>query len=1233
MWRYAEPGVAFQLLGELQRQQHCNILCDTLLQTEGMSVPVHSCILAAFSPFLYRELSTSLSFPVGQKRLIRVPTIGAQALLKLISYLYSGEMKGLGPMEHEEVKAAFIRLGMSHLIHTFEEDSRQWRSNDRGLQLELEGGVQVGIEKNSAGVQTLKAKDMMDRATQTEAESIVHAATQTLNQDVCVASDQCMWPPLLSDGYGSTASPITQTAKVSPTAGASTFVILTPASDPPLSNDNFASCQVSRMSSPSIQCDRQPHSPVTDPSNTFNPSFEMLSDSFFSTAATHPDDGKERAYAHLEADTERKLESGEQVTKNSSPEGPTSRMRKSEGPITMTDNENGMTPPDTEKRDGGKEKDNTSRGQSEKVLGQDMGLTLDERSKALKMKFKRKCKNALWKIERTEEDPAIMVGESSSRTCRETSTCVLRLSRSPVTTQAQKERQNNMDATANEERQNSFISHTVPSLIPTVPLDPPLSSPPNFVQTTVHTLTQTANHKTPTHFQPEECDEQMDRLLDDIMMDLNIFLPMTTERGSSRLQQRPLAYLPGDPSGLDPTPWLGEAEVSMVNTLNSSSGQMEKAVASDLMLVSQFGTSLSECVGSVTEQSSSHHPGSLFTQHHTEPRYGSSCKFTESKSVRSREVTHASSVSSESPGFPQSGGNVGSSTVEHCLAHHNWYSWRKLPSSKPISTEPQSKGDGTSTYRCTANLDEMRLRSCLSPLRSEDESTVRSQSLPNQPTVQSTSSGQRQSQAPVNIPPWLSLKPVDLRFPLNSILLKSPSDTCKQKQPAVIQRTWRNQTAPHAQYSATPDSETGSGSSISRQKSSSQEEELCLKSIVTRKQSLESQKATAEPEMENAKKRSVRKGLRSMEVKQKYAVEENGQKTSAEIGLQNTDSNILPSSIFTERRRRKRSTPPLVAKKQGEGHGKSADVQSMSGLGVPKRRRGRPPKLIAHSGVLSPSVSLTAVREACSISRQQASESLSSKQWTQASSKNRQEHNMGNSAKVKSQDQALNQKESELQSAPLSQGAVKKNRSASANNVQRNTFPSSSRLKPTSAPELKTNTSTPMPSQTLKRFRELLERNGSLKRRRDMKGDKKSAEAERSSECLEKKENGDTAKTDKTTEQETKEAQMQGHLNRPLTYPANKGDTNVQLAPPLPMCPKPGSKASRAHKWTEGSTGSFEEEEEEEEQEEQELEEDVDVMSGSPVTLPVFESGLVGREPSDAEEVDEEVDIITVDIN
>ena len=44
-------------------------------------------------------------------------------------------------------------------------------------------------------------------------------------------------------------------------------------------------------------------------------------------------------------------------------------------------------------------------------------------------------------------------------------------------------------------------------------------------------------------------------------------------------------------------------------------------------------------------------------------------------------------------------------------------------------------------------------------------------------------------------------------------------------------------------------------------------------------------------------------------------------------------------------------------------------------------------------------------------------------------------------------------------------------------------------------------------------------------------------------------------------------------------------------------------------------------------------EEDVDVMSGSPVTLPVFESGLVGREPSDAEEVDEEVDIITVDIN
>ncbi|XP_062377481.1 uncharacterized protein LOC134066235 [Sardina pilchardus] len=1162
MWRYRQPGVAFQLLGELQRQQHCNILCDTVLQTEGMSVPVHSCILAAFSPFLYRELSTPPSYPVGQRRLIRVPAIGAEALLKLISYLYSGEMKGLGPREHEEVKAAFIRLGMSHLIHTFEEDSRQWRGVDRGLQLELEGSVQVGAEQRSAGMQTAEGKGV-DKATQTEAESTVHAATQTSRRDAHAFSDQ--WPSPSSDGHGSAASSATQFAEVSPTARASTFVILTPVSDPSLSNDNAGSCHVSLMPSPSVQCDHPPpYSLISNPSNAFNP-FERLSGKFSSTTA-RPDDsvesisqgGKERASTHVEAGTVGEPGPEEHVSKDDTDEASSSKVRRSERLMTMKERP-----------------------------GQDAACTSEEPEKVLKIKFKRKCKNALWEIERMTADPAMKVT----------------LSMSSATTLAQK------DLTACEEWQNG-------SSVLTPPHDPRLSSPSKFVVTSVHTLTPTASRRTspsvqnkaapsPTHSQPEECDEQMDKLLDDIMMDLNFLLPINTERGDSRSQQRPLPYLSGDTSGLDPTPWLREVsmEVSMVNGhLDRSSGQMDKAVGSDLSLVSHFGTSLAESVES--EQSSSNHPGSKSTPCHVEPRNGSSCRFTQVKSAKTRAST----------GSPESGGNAGLSNAELSLSQHGWPSRRKLPSPNPSK---ESKRSGTATYRCTPDLDEMRLRSCLSPLRSEDESTVGSQRLQNQPTGQSATSGQRSlSQQPVNIPPWLSLKPVDLRFPLNSIFVKSPSQTDEAQCPAV-KRTRRQKTL-LTQNITIPGSETYSGSSISRQKASRIEEDPCVRSIVTRKQSLERQRSVTEPENQ-----SLRKGPRRLVAKRKLPVEENDHKTSAGaspgLGLQNTDSNARHSSTLVERRKGRRSPPafanrkedlPEVARpKQGGGHAKSvADSKSLSSPEIPKRKRGRPPKPKVPPGVLSPtSTTLTAMMKARP--HTPAPEAPGSRQRTSSKNRQGQEDNIDSSAKRK---------------------AVMENQCAEASNVQRNSLASSSELKPTPVADVKCSASTPTSSQTLKKFRELLKSKGLLIKKR-----KTTAEVEedvQNRQCREEKEMSTThesiksAETDETAEQTTKEAPMKCHLNRHLTYPAIKGDTDSQQAPPQRISAKPGAKASRARKWTEGSTGSGDEDEEDQE-------EDVDVMSGSPVTLPVFESGLVGREPSDVEDIDEDVDIITVDID
>lgn len=65
------------------------------------------------------------------------------------------------------------------------------------------------------------------------------------------------------------------------------------------------------------------------------------------------------------------------------------------------------------------------------------------------------------------------------------------------------------------------------------------------------------------------------------MMDLNFLLPIPTERGDGRLQQRPLSYFPSDPSGQDSAPWLGKAEVSIVNTQMGKGMVISKQAALD----------------------------------------------------------------------------------------------------------------------------------------------------------------------------------------------------------------------------------------------------------------------------------------------------------------------------------------------------------------------------------------------------------------------------------------------------------------------------------------------------------------------------------------------------------------------------------------------------------------------------------------------------------------------------
>uniref|UniRef100_A0A8C1LIZ8 BTB domain-containing protein n=1 Tax=Cyprinus carpio TaxID=7962 RepID=A0A8C1LIZ8_CYPCA len=143
MWQYRHPDFAVFLLGELQKQQQQgSIFCDTLLQTDGVCVPAHSCVLAALSPVLSRVFSTSPAPQAGQNRLLSLEAVGSHALLKIVKFLYTGEMESKSQSEHEEVMAAAFRLGLKNLFEKkrvyvergVEDVVRHWR--EIGVQTE-----------------------------------------------------------------------------------------------------------------------------------------------------------------------------------------------------------------------------------------------------------------------------------------------------------------------------------------------------------------------------------------------------------------------------------------------------------------------------------------------------------------------------------------------------------------------------------------------------------------------------------------------------------------------------------------------------------------------------------------------------------------------------------------------------------------------------------------------------------------------------------------------------------------------------------------------------------------------------------------------------------------------------------------------------------------------------------------------------------------------------------------
>ncbi|KAL3044825.1 hypothetical protein OYC64_013156 [Pagothenia borchgrevinki] len=141
MWCYQKPGFEALLLAELQRQQQCSQFCDTLLKTEGVSVPAHSCVLSALSPHFSSTLSSTPQPPAGQSRLLEFRALGACTLLHMVRLLYCGEMAGEGEKEKQEAISAAAKLGIHGLVEVTKRQLE--RGSVKGDGGHTEAGVQT----------------------------------------------------------------------------------------------------------------------------------------------------------------------------------------------------------------------------------------------------------------------------------------------------------------------------------------------------------------------------------------------------------------------------------------------------------------------------------------------------------------------------------------------------------------------------------------------------------------------------------------------------------------------------------------------------------------------------------------------------------------------------------------------------------------------------------------------------------------------------------------------------------------------------------------------------------------------------------------------------------------------------------------------------------------------------------------------------------------------------------
>ncbi|XP_044151642.1 BTB/POZ domain-containing protein 18 [Bufo gargarizans] len=93
---YYNPRLLRTLLIQLQQQQQAGLFCDVTLQGDGEGIDVHSCVIAACSPYLADLLTSPTEISEvsdSTRRVLKIHGLKSIHLFPLVQYMYTAELK------------------------------------------------------------------------------------------------------------------------------------------------------------------------------------------------------------------------------------------------------------------------------------------------------------------------------------------------------------------------------------------------------------------------------------------------------------------------------------------------------------------------------------------------------------------------------------------------------------------------------------------------------------------------------------------------------------------------------------------------------------------------------------------------------------------------------------------------------------------------------------------------------------------------------------------------------------------------------------------------------------------------------------------------------------------------------------------------------------------------------------------------------------------------------------